>query len=129
MSEVIRVLNEKGIEIKDLMVTPAMLTGLVDLIKKGAVSGLMAKEILTKMADTGRGALEIMKELGLEQVSDEDSLKRIIREIFEANPREVTQYRAGKYQLLGFFVGEVMKKSKGKANPKVAGDLVKELLS
>ena len=70
-----------------------------------------------------------MKELGLEQVSDEDSLKRIIREIFEANPREVTQYRAGKYQLLGFFVGEVMKKSKGKANPKVAGDLVKELLS
>jgi aspartyl-tRNA(Asn)/glutamyl-tRNA(Gln) amidotransferase subunit B len=129
MSEVMRVLNEKGIEIKDLMVTPAMLTGLVDLMKNGTVSGLMAKEILTKMADTGRGALEIIKELGLEQVSDEDSLKRIIREIFEAHPKEVTQYRAGKHQLLGFFVGEVMKKSKGKANPKVAGDLVKELLS
>jgi aspartyl-tRNA(Asn)/glutamyl-tRNA(Gln) amidotransferase subunit B len=129
MSEVMRVLNEKGIEIKDLPVTPAMLTGLVDLLKKGTVSGLIAKEILTKMAETGRGALEIMKELGLEQVNDEDSLKRIIREIFEAHPGEVTQYRAGKYQLLGFFVGEVMKKSKGKANPKIAGDLVKELLS
>ena len=129
MSEVMRVLNEKGIEIKDLMVTPAKLIELVGLMKKGTVSGLMAKEILTKMADTGRGAREIIKELGLEQVSDEDSLKRIIREIIEANPREVTQYRAGKYQLLGFFVGEVMKKSKGKANPKVAGDLVKELLS
>jgi aspartyl-tRNA(Asn)/glutamyl-tRNA(Gln) amidotransferase subunit B len=129
MSEVMRVLNEKGIEIKDLTVTPAMLIELVGLMKKGTVSGLMAKEILTKMADTGRGALEIIKELGLEQVNDEDSLKRIIREIIEANPREVTQYRAGKYQLLGFFVGEVMKKSKGKANPKVAGDLVKELLS
>jgi aspartyl-tRNA(Asn)/glutamyl-tRNA(Gln) amidotransferase subunit B len=129
MSEVMRVLNEKGIEIKDLMVTPAMLTGLVDLLKKDRVSGLMAKEIFTKMADTGRGALDIIEELGLEQVSDEDSLKRIIREIFEANSREVTQYRAGKHQLLGFFVGEVMKKSKGKANPKIAGDLVKELLS
>jgi aspartyl-tRNA(Asn)/glutamyl-tRNA(Gln) amidotransferase subunit B len=129
MSEVMRILNEKGIEIKDLKVTPAMLTGLVDLMKRGTVSGLMAKDILTKMADTGREALDIIKELGLEQVSDEDSLKRIIREIIEANPREVTQYRAGKYQLLGFFVGEIMKKSKGKANPKVAGDLVKELLS
>jgi aspartyl-tRNA(Asn)/glutamyl-tRNA(Gln) amidotransferase subunit B len=129
LSEVMRVLNEKGIEIHDLKVTPAMLTGLLEFMKNGTVSGLMAKEILTKMADTGRRAREIIKELGLEQVSDEDSLKRIISEIIEANPKEVTQYRAGKHQLLGFFVGEVMKKSKGKANPKVAGDLVKELLS
>jgi aspartyl-tRNA(Asn)/glutamyl-tRNA(Gln) amidotransferase subunit B len=129
MSEIMRILNEKGIEIKDLMVTPAMLIELVDLLKKGKVSGLIAKEILTTMADTGRGALKIMKELGLEQVSDEEPLRRIIREIFDAHPGEVSQYRAGKYQLLGFFVGEVKKKSKGKANPKVAGDLVKELLS
>jgi aspartyl-tRNA(Asn)/glutamyl-tRNA(Gln) amidotransferase subunit B len=129
MSEVMRVINEKGIEINDLMVTPAMLTELVELMKKGTVSGLAAKEILTKMADTGRGAPEIIKDLGLEQVNDEDSLKIIIREIIEAHPGEVAQYRAGKHQLLGFFVGEVMKKSKGKANPKVAGDLVKGLLS
>ncbi len=129
MSEIMRVLNEKGIEIQDLKVTPAMLTGLLEFMKNGTISGLMAKEILTKMADTGRGAQEIIKELGLEQVSDEGSLKRIISEIIEANPKEVSQYRAGKHQLLGFFVGEIMKRSKGKANPKVAGELVKELLS
>ena len=129
MTEVMRVLNERGIDIKDLLVTPSMLTGLVDLLKKGTVSGLMAKEIFTKMAETGRRAPDIIKELGLEQVSDEDALKGLIKEIIEANPKESSQYRAGKTQLLGFFVGEVMKASKGKANPKVAGNIVKELLA
>ncbi|MGO9147665.1 MAG: Asp-tRNA(Asn)/Glu-tRNA(Gln) amidotransferase subunit GatB [Desulfomonilia bacterium] len=128
MTEVMRVLNEKGIDIEDLLVTPSMLTGLVDLLKKGTVSGLMAKDIFTTMAETGRKAPDIIKELGLEQVSDEDALKGLIKEIIEANPKESSQYRAGKTQLLGFFLGEVMKASKGKANPKVAGNIVKELL-
>ena len=128
MTEVMRVLNEKAIDIKDLLVTPSMLIGLVDLLKKGTVSGLMAKEIFTEMADTGKSAADIIKERGLEQVSDEGALKDLIKKIIEANPKESSQYRAGKTQLLGFFVGEVMKASKGKANPKVAGNIVKELL-
>jgi aspartyl-tRNA(Asn)/glutamyl-tRNA(Gln) amidotransferase subunit B len=88
----------------------------------------MAKEIFTEMADTGKSAADIIKERGLEQVSDEGALKDLIKKIIEANPKESSQYRAGKTQLLGFFVGEVMKASKGKANPKVAGNIVKELL-
>jgi aspartyl-tRNA(Asn)/glutamyl-tRNA(Gln) amidotransferase subunit B len=129
MSEVVRVLNEKAISMEELLVTPAMLTALVSMLKDGAVSGLAAKEIFSRMAHTGKPALEIMKELGLEQVSDEDALKKIILEVIESSPKETAQYRSGKVQLLGFFVGEVMKRSKGKANPKVSQGLIKELLS
>jgi len=129
MSEVIRVLNEKSIPVKDLMVSPPMLAELVGLLKKGAVSNLAAKEIFSKMADSGRTAAHVMKELGLEQVSDADALKGIIGRVLEENPKEVAQYRSGKIQLMGFFVGEVMKKSKGKANPKVAQEVIKELLT
>jgi aspartyl-tRNA(Asn)/glutamyl-tRNA(Gln) amidotransferase subunit B len=129
MTELMRVMNEQDAGIEGLLITPAMLTGLIDLVKAGSVSGLQAKEVLSRMASTGRDAREIIRELGLEQVSDEHELKVLIRKIIESNQKQAAQYRAGKTQLLGFFVGEVMKESGGKANPKVAGDLIRELLN
>jgi aspartyl-tRNA(Asn)/glutamyl-tRNA(Gln) amidotransferase subunit B len=129
MTEVIRVLNEKNLDIADFKVHPQMLAELVGMQRKGDVSGLAAKEIFSKMAETGESAQALMKQLGLEQVSDEGSLMKLVLDVIEANPKEASQYRSGKQALLGFFVGEVMKRSKGKANPKVTLDIVREMLS
>jgi len=128
MTEVTRILNEKNCTISDIPVSPAMLAELLGLLKKGTISGLMAKEVFTEMADTGKSAPHIIRASGLEQVSDEDTLAGLIKVVIDDHPREAAQYRAGKTQLLGFFVGEVMKASQGKANPKVAGNIIKELL-
>ena len=129
MSELTRVMHETGVDVRGLKITPAMLTDLISLVKAGTVSGLAAKEVITEMAATGRNASSIVEELGMAQVSDETELKALILGIIEANPGQVTKYRQGKTQLLGFFVGEAMKASKGRANPKVAGTIIRELLN
>ncbi|HPI93341.1 MAG TPA: Asp-tRNA(Asn)/Glu-tRNA(Gln) amidotransferase subunit GatB [Deltaproteobacteria bacterium] len=128
MSELTRVMNEQGTDIRGVGITPAMLVGLVSMVKSSRISGLTAKEVITKMASGGKTAEEIVRDLGAEQVSDEDELRGVVSGIIEANPKESAQYRAGKTQLLGFFVGEVMKASRGRANPKVAGNIVREML-
>ncbi|HON94668.1 MAG TPA: Asp-tRNA(Asn)/Glu-tRNA(Gln) amidotransferase subunit GatB [Deltaproteobacteria bacterium] len=129
MSELTRVMHETGVDVRGLKITPAMLTDLISLVKAGTVSGLAAKDVITEMAATGRNASSIVEELGMAQVSDETELKALILGIIEANPGQVTKYRQGKTQLLGFFVGEVMKASRGRANPKVAGTIIRELLN
>ena len=129
MSELTRVMHETGVDVRGLKITPAMLTDLISLVKAGTVSGLAAKDVITEMAATGRNASSIVEELGMAQVSDETELKALILGIIEANPGQVTKYRQGKTQLLGFFVGEAMKASKGRANPKVAGTIIRELLN
>jgi aspartyl-tRNA(Asn)/glutamyl-tRNA(Gln) amidotransferase subunit B len=128
MTEVLRVLNEKGIDIAALMVTPEMLTDMLSLIKKGTLSIGMAKDIFSEMALAGKTAAEIVKAKGLEQVSNEDDLKEMVQDIVKNNPAEVKKYREGKTQLLGFFVGQLMKATKGTANPKIANKIFKEML-
>ena len=128
MTEVLRVLKEKQKDITELKVTPEMLIDLLKHLRGGTISGLKAKEVFDEIVATGKGASEIIKERGFEQVSDEEELKRLGQDIIETHPREAALYRGGKTQLLGFFVGEVMKASKGKANPKLAGTIIKELL-
>lgn len=128
MSDLTRVMHEKGDDIRSIKITPAMLTDLVSLVKAGTVSGLMAKEVVTSMASSGKDPSLIIRELGMEQVSGEGDLKELIRAVVDANPEQAARYREGKTQLLAFFVGEVMKASKGRANPKVAGKIVMELL-
>ncbi len=128
MTEVLRALGEKGCGIDGLNVSPVMLTDLISLERDGTVSHLAAKEVFSEMADTGRPAPDIIRERGMEQVSDEAELKGIIRSIVDAFPKQAAQYRAGKTQLLGFFMGEVMKATSGRANPKRAGDLIREEL-
>jgi len=128
MTEVLRVLNEHGIDISKLKVTPEMLTDMLSLIKEGTISITMAKDVFSEMALTGGTAAEIVEAKGLRQVSNEDDLKTMVQDILKNNPAEVTKYREGKTQLLGFFVGQLMKATRGTANPKIANKLIKEML-
>lgn len=129
MGEVRRVLNETQIDIEEFKVTPGMLASLLALIEKGAISGSIGKTVFEEMAATGNTPETIIEAKGLTQISDKGELEKIAREIIEAHPGEAAEYRAGKTKLLGFFVGQVMKATNGKANPKEANIIIKELLS
>ncbi|MCD6570821.1 MAG: Asp-tRNA(Asn)/Glu-tRNA(Gln) amidotransferase subunit GatB [Deltaproteobacteria bacterium] len=128
MTEVLRVLKEGSEDIKTLKVTPEMLVSMIRLINDGTISGKIAKDIFEEMATTGRSPELIVKEKGLVQITDEDILKDIVREIIENNPKEVDVYKKGKVQLLGFFVGQVMNATKGKANPRLTNKIIREML-
>jgi len=126
MTEVLRVMKTEGLGL--LKVRPEMLVELIGLVRGGTLSGLKAKEVFEEMARTGAGPSQIVEERGLEQVSNEGELKGLVLRVLEAHPKEVGLYRGGKTQLIGFFMGEVMKESRGKANPKIISGLIKELL-
>ncbi len=128
MGEVLRLLKEDSRDVKDCPVTPQSLAGLIKSVKDGIVSGTGAKEVFEEMYRTGRSASEIIKLKGLVQISNEDELSKVIDEIIKANPENLERYKAGKTQLMGFFVGEAMKATKGKANPQVINKLLKEKL-
>ncbi|MFY9166784.1 MAG: Asp-tRNA(Asn)/Glu-tRNA(Gln) amidotransferase subunit GatB [Desulfomonilia bacterium] len=128
MTEVMRALNEQGIPITELNVSPEMLTGLIALIDKGSISGSMAKEVFAEMVATGESAGGIIEKRGIGQINDEEELRSLAREIIDAHPDEARKYRSGKTGLLGFFVGMLMKATRGEANPKLASRIMKELL-
>jgi len=123
-----RLVNERGVGLSGLGVTPRMLAGLVDMVLRGRLSGLAAKEVLERMADSGRDAESLVGEMGLEQVTDEQAIRDAARRVMEGHPGEVGRYRAGKTQLAGFFVGEVMKATGGRADPKLAARIIREML-
>jgi aspartyl-tRNA(Asn)/glutamyl-tRNA(Gln) amidotransferase subunit B len=128
MGELLRVLNERGASIEQAPVAPAALAGLIVLIDKGTISNAIAKDVFAKMLDSGRPADAIVQAEGLAQIGDESAVIAIVREVIAKNADAVAQYRAGKQQTFGFLVGQVMKGSKGKANPKMANDLLKREL-
>ncbi len=128
MAEVLRLLNETGKDPEECPLKPEGLAELLQLIKDGVISGKIGKEVLEEMFNTGKGAREIVKEKGLEQITDEGLLLEVIREVLKEHPQEVEQYRKGKEKLLGFFVGQVMKKTRGKANPQLTNKLLMEAL-
>ena len=128
MTEVLRVLSEQGISIADFGVSPAGLAELIGLVRQGLISGSMAKEVFSEMVSSGRSAAGIVKEKGISQLSDEQELRDIARGIIEGNPNEAEKYRAGRTGLLGFFVGKLMAETEGKANPRLASRILKELL-
>ncbi len=119
----------KGAEITESPVPAERLGELVGLIKKGEISGKLAKEIFPKMIATGDAAAVIMDREGLKQISDTSALDKIIDDVIAANPKQVEQYRAGKVAVVGFLVGAAMKASRGQANPATVGDLLKAKLS
>jgi len=119
----------KGADITESPVSSAQLGELVALIKKGEISGKLAKAIFPKMFATGDGAAVIMDREGLRQISDSSALEKIIDEVIAGNPKQVEQYRAGKTAVIGFLVGAAMKASRGQANPNAVGDLLKAKLS
>ena len=128
MGEVLRTLKERSQDIEQVPLTPDALAGLISLIEKGTISNSVGKDVFAKMYDSGRAAADIVAEEGLAQIGDESALLAIVREVVDKNADAVSQYRAGKQQTFGFLVGQVMKGSKGKANPKLASDLLKREL-
>ncbi len=128
MSDLLGALKAADKEITASPVEPDGLARLIKLIDSGAISGKMAKEVFAEMVATGKAAEAVVAEKGLSQVSDEGELEGILRDIFAANPNEVEAFKGGKKKLMGFFVGQVMKATKGQANPKLVNQLVNKLL-
>lgn len=118
----------KGADIETSPVSAAQLGELIALIKKDEISGKLAKEIFPKMFESGQSAAFIMERDGLKQISDSGALEKIVDEVLAANPKQVEQYRSGKTAVAGFLVGQVMKASRGQANPNTVGDLIKTRL-
>ncbi len=112
----------------DTRVTPEALGELLWLLESGEISGKMAKEALPAMLDNARGAREVLADKGLSQLSDASEIERLAREIVGRHPDNVAAYRAGKQNVLGWFVGQVMKASSGRANPKLVNETLRKLL-
>ncbi|HXT63701.1 MAG TPA: Asp-tRNA(Asn)/Glu-tRNA(Gln) amidotransferase subunit GatB [Pyrinomonadaceae bacterium] len=127
-SELLRELETAGVTAEKSPIAATELGALVKLIDEGTISGKQGKDVLVEMFATGKPAAAIVAEKGLVQVSDTGEIDRVIDEVMAANPNQLEQYRGGKEGLLGFFVGQVMKASKGKANPKIVNERLREKL-
>jgi aspartyl-tRNA(Asn)/glutamyl-tRNA(Gln) amidotransferase subunit B len=127
-SELLRELENAGLTADKSPVSAAELGALVAVIDEGKISGKQGKDVLVEMFTTGKTASAIIEERGLVQVSDTAEIDRVIDEVMAASPNQLSKYRSGKEALFGFFVGQVMKASKGKANPKVVNERLKEKL-
>jgi aspartyl-tRNA(Asn)/glutamyl-tRNA(Gln) amidotransferase subunit B len=121
-------LNREGLEIEDSRVAPAELGALLDKIEDGTISGKLAKEVFDALWNGEGTVASIIKERGLEQITDTASIDALVQQVLDANPEQVEQYRSGKTQVLGFLVGQVMKASQGKANPKQVNQSLRRLL-
>ena len=102
------------------------LAGLVDLIQDGTISGKIAKDVFAKMWESGDAPAALVEKLGLQQISDTGAIEAIVDEVLARESAKVAEYQSGKEQLFGFFVGQVMKASQGKANPGLVNDLIKK---
>ncbi len=129
MTELLRLLNENSMEITDCKVRPAHLVKIIELIDRGQISRNIGKKVFADVFETGKDPEEIVKEKGLVQISDTSELEQMVEEVLKNNPKEVERYRNGEQKLLGFFVGQVMKASRGKANPKAVNELLRKKLS
>jgi len=129
MGDVLRFLNDEKRDIRQCPITAKSLADMIILIEEGAISGKMAKEVISDMYATGKPPQDIIKEKGLVQITDEGALAKTIAAIIEANPNQLKDYRGGKEKLFGFFVGQVMKATQGKANPQLVNDLLKKMLT
>ncbi|AEH45187.1 glutamyl-tRNA(Gln) amidotransferase, B subunit [Thermodesulfatator indicus DSM 15286] len=127
MTEVLRELNKEGKEIDETALTPENFVKLLKLLDEGVISSPVAKKIFPEVYK-GADPQKIVEEKGLKQESDEAALEAICQKILEANPKEVEKYRQGKKNVIGFFVGQVMRETKGKANPKVVNQILTRLL-
>lgn len=128
MTDVLRVVNDEHVKLSDFPVSPGHLAAMVNLITDGVISGKIAKEVFDEMLKTKEHPKTIVERKGLVQVSDAAALEKIIDEILGKNTGQLDEYRKGKTQLLGFFVGETMKATKGKANPKIVNEILKRKL-
>ena len=128
MGEISAYLKEDHIEITDTKLTPENLAELISLIEKGTISNNIGKQIIIEMMKDGTKASVIVEKKGLSQITDEGAIKAIVQKVVDANPNQVEAYKNGKTNLLGLFVGQVMKETKGRANPKTVNELLKEII-
>ncbi len=129
MSEVLGALKRKNIPIRECPVTPELLAGVLKRIADKTISGKIAKTVFEEIWKSGKNADQVIEEKGLKQVTDTGAIEAIVDEIIAANPGQVAEYKGGKEKLMGFFVGQVMQASKGKANPGMANQLLKKKLT
>ena len=124
MGDLAYALKNSGKEIEDCPLPPGLLAALIKTVDSGRISGKIAKAVFEEMFKTGEDPDAVIRRLGLVQVSDEASLSALVDKVLAANPRQLAEYRSGKEKLLGFFVGQAMKETKGQANPQVLNDLL-----
>ena len=132
MGDLLRFYKDSNTSVKDLSnspVTPAMLAEMISLVEKGTISGKIAKTVMEEMYKTGKAAQKIIEEQGLVQISDTAEIEKIVNKVIEENPKPAEQYRSGKTGNLGFFVGQVMKATGGRANPQAVNDLLRKRLA
>ena len=127
--ELFALLNEKNIEITESPISSKNLSKLINLIKDGTISGKIAKSVFEIMRDGDKDPITIVEEKGLKQQSDPKELENLINKVIIENPKNVEAYKSGKDKLFGFFVGQVMKNSNGKANPKLVNEILKKKLN
>jgi len=126
MGELLRILKDEGKELEEITLTPGHMIEMLQLIEKGTISGKIAKTVFEEMFYTGKRAAEIVEEKGLTQISDEGALVAIVEEVIAKNQKSVEDYKNGKEKALGAIVGQVMKATKGRANPEMVNKLIKE---
>jgi len=125
MVELLGALNGAGLEISASPVSPEHLAELVELIHDGTISGKMAKSVFEQMFTRAKSARQVVEEQGLQQITDDTLIREVVRKVVEANPKQLEQYKAGKIAVFGYFVGQVMKETKGQANPAKVNELLK----
>lgn len=129
ITEYFGLLNKSGQSMEDFVITAEKLGGLIDLISDNTISNRLAKDVFALMVETGKDAATIVEEKGMRQVTDTGAIEKVIDEVMAANPDKVAEYRSGKDKLFGFFVGQTMKASGGKANPNAVNELLKKKLA
>ena len=127
--ELMRIMNENKVDIRNVGIPAESLARLIQFLQEGSISGKIAKTVFEEMVQSGKDPATIIEVRGLKQVSDEGALRGLLETLLNNNPKQVEQYRAGKTQIKGFFVGQVMKETKGQANPKIVNQLLEELLN
>jgi len=128
MGDILRELKNDERGIQDCPIEPPMLAEMIRMIEKGEISGKIAKTVFQEMYKTGKPPKQIVQEKNLVQVTDEGAIVKIVDQVLAAHPDQVEEYRGGREKVLGFFVGQVMKASKGKANPALVNKILKQKL-
>jgi aspartyl-tRNA(Asn)/glutamyl-tRNA(Gln) amidotransferase subunit B len=129
LGEFAHLLNEAGIDVDQAKIEPAALYDMITMVEQGAISGKSAKTVFEVMFQTGKAPAEVVKELGLTQISGEEEIEAVIDRVLAANAKAVEDYRSGKAEAVKFLVGQIMKETRGRANPGVVNELLQKKLT
>jgi aspartyl-tRNA(Asn)/glutamyl-tRNA(Gln) amidotransferase subunit B len=129
IGELFRFLNDKSLGIADSPISSSALGGLIDLIADGTVSNRLAKDVFEEMAASGKDAATVVEEKGLKQITDTGAIEAAVDRVIASAPKQVEQFRSGNEKILGWFVGQIMKATGGKANPAAVNEILRKKLS